>query len=313
VNICELDTTKFGDSLKDLVAAVDTELLSKPLAVAQAVRMSFHDCVSKCNGVIDLNNPNNIGLNWIVARAQWVWSTYKSRSFFCQVCKNYTLTLADVFALFGARAICISSSFSDGLRPVINFRFGRVDATIADNVDIFTQAVGNWDNVKQFFKKLFGYNNREIIAIMGAHGLGKSCDGGVDFQGAWVSAGVQKFNNQYFKNMVDNNSKQMESIPYGLDYVSIQKGNSKKYQWISAIDICMDYPEATTGCKRVPMGINRSMLNADMSLLKQFDVADLITGKPSCSFISARPNGVVCPDNTDKDESSTSNAETLRA
>ena len=267
INVC-LDVSNFSDeNFRNMINDIDSILLNGPQQdqIAKAVRLTFHDCVSGCNGCVDNENPDNKGLNCIQANAARIYRKYRKSTFW----NNYKLSRADIYALFGYRAIYVSSNFPGLTLPTCEFKIGRKDCTgPQDNKEIFANSIGNWNSISNFYKTEFKFNTQEIVAIMGAHSLGRTWPDNSGFRGPWVAFNNKVFSNTYYQNMLDKDGK--------LNYKSVVL--DKKQQWSSQGD-----KDA-----RKPMRDVRMMLNVDMCLLKSFNVDQ--KGVPDCTYQTCKTN-----------------------
>eukprot|EP00756_Hemistasia_phaeocysticola_P021489 Hpha_TRINITY_DN15778_c1_g3::TRINITY_DN15778_c1_g3_i1::g.40632::m.40632 len=60
----------------------------------------------------------------------------------------------------------------------------------------------NGEGTVAYFTNDFGFNGREIVAILGAHTLGRLHMGTTMLPYVWIKSGGQMFNNQYYRNLV---------------------------------------------------------------------------------------------------------------
>ena len=89
-------------------------------------------------------------------------------------------------------------------RP-IKFRTGRKDCTevgekpyITTKEESHAKPVGNGKDTVEFFKKDFGFNGRETVAIMGAHTIGNFHPHVSLFWYTWTGMSTMSFNNDYY-------------------------------------------------------------------------------------------------------------------
>ena len=89
----------------------------------------------------------------------------------------------------------------------IKFQTGRADC-IPDPDELPYKAIkeeshpklmGNGQDTVEFFEKDFGFNGEEMVAIMGAHTMGRFQPSVSLFRYTWSTAGRQSFNNNYYK------------------------------------------------------------------------------------------------------------------
>lgn len=156
----ELDwyTTEIRSVIED-----DRDLLPK------FVRLSFHDCVGVggCNGCVDLNNPDNGGLDVPIDALEAIFNDNNAPS----------LSRADLWALAGLVAARRGAQLARGTVPEFRFRFGREDCATSPqgaSNDVLPSASSlGTTEVFDFFDEKFGFNEDETVALMGAHTLGR--------------------------------------------------------------------------------------------------------------------------------------------
>jgi len=108
------------------------------------------------------------------------------------------LSLADLWVAAGASAI----EFTGG--PKIEFSLGRTD----DNDGIKCPENGRLPNalrgathLREVFYRM-GFSDKEIVALSGAHTIGRCHMGRSGFDGPWTKKPL-KFDNEYFKNLLE--------------------------------------------------------------------------------------------------------------
>jgi len=268
INVCRDNTTFVDANFTQLINTVDSLLLNCPSAdgIGKAVRLAFHDCVSGCNGCVDLQNIDNHGLERPVNLAARAYAKFRKTKFY----GKYFLSRADIYALFGFRAIYLSSNRPNITLPTCEFKIGRKDcAGPQDNKEIFASALGNWKVISEFFQKEFKFTTQEVVALLGAHTLGRTWRESSNFTGPWVAHNNRVFSNAYYQNMLDRTGD--------IKYVP-EKSFFGKQQWSSLGD-----KQANKNFQGT-----RVMLNSDMCLLKKFNVdAD---GVPDCTYKTCQTN-----------------------
>ena len=277
MNVC-VPSTQFKDAnFKKLVDSIDLALKTHPSGVAQyskACRLAFHDCVSGCNGCIELTNADNAGLETISNMANRTWKDFSRVTFY----GKFLISRADVYMLYGQRAIYNSSNYEGLTLPVSDFKFGRKTCTSSqDNKEIFANAHGNWQSINQFYKDEFDFSVKDIVALMGSHSLGRAWKQFSGYDGPWVVKDNQVFNNIYYQNMLD-----AQGLLEYKSHVNLQG----KVQWHSAKDSCDGYDRRN--CRPKPGPEQRIMLNADMCLLKIFNIDTI--GTPDCTYSTCKTN-----------------------
>eukprot|EP01063_Lacrimia_lanifica_P012945 TRINITY_DN1963_c0_g1_i1.p1 TRINITY_DN1963_c0_g1~~TRINITY_DN1963_c0_g1_i1.p1 ORF type:complete len:854 (+),score=199.95 TRINITY_DN1963_c0_g1_i1:51-2612(+) len=92
-------------------------------------------------------------------------------------------------------------------RPIA-FKTGRADCVTLDggyntekperHADPHTNGAGT----AAFFQRDFAFNGREMVAILGAHTMGRLHQDTTMLPYVWIKSGGQQFNNQYYRNLV---------------------------------------------------------------------------------------------------------------
>lgn len=160
------------------------------------VRLAFHDAatyskISKsggADGCVNLNDPDNAGLQNHTEAMEKLWLPFKDR-----------ISRADFWFLAAITAI------ENAGGPRIQFRYGRTDCTAANmlaNNGIGRLPLANrgWTYVRGLFSYAMGLTDREITALMGAHVLGRAHPFNSGFDGPWVSGPSpgMLFSNQFY-------------------------------------------------------------------------------------------------------------------
>ena len=101
-----------------------------------------------------------------------------------------------------------SSTCQVNMPRKIQFQTGRIDCIPDPNANetYFTtkpehhpSVQGNGQDTVDFFEDVFDFNGEEMVAIMGAHTMGKMHAEISLFRYTWTTAGRELFNNHYFK------------------------------------------------------------------------------------------------------------------
>lgn len=178
----------------------------------------------------EINHGGNAGLHLAVKALE-------------KVKKNHPeITYADLYVLAGVTMI------EEMGGPTVPFRLGRPDATSGKECtpdDRLPNAdMGNKDKTIQHVRDVFyrmGFNDREIVALLGAHALGRCYPDRSGYSGPWTNA-EWTFSNEYFRQLLENkwtlkkwNGPQQYEDPTGelmmlpADMVMIQDPNFRKY------------------------------------------------------------------------------------
>jgi len=109
-----------------------------------------------------------------------------------------SLSFADLWTLAGCKAV----EFMGG--PRIPFHFGRIDAVDASsNVPrngLLPDASQGAAHLRDVFYRM-GFSDRDIVALSGAHTVGRCHKVRSGYDGAWTRKPLQ-FDNEYFKNLM---------------------------------------------------------------------------------------------------------------
>jgi hypothetical protein len=148
------------------------------------LRMSFHDCISGCDGCIDLDNPDNFGFEVPIQALQPVVEKYANT--------ETGVSRADIWAL----ASFVGCDLAQGSSHVkFSLKrlgwWGRVDCENTGQVcrdkhgqEVECSATKGphrempslnilTDDLYNFFEDEFGFDEEDTVAIMGAHSLGR--------------------------------------------------------------------------------------------------------------------------------------------
>ncbi|KAL6071288.1 heme peroxidase [Balamuthia mandrillaris] len=109
------------------------------------------------------------------------------------------ISYADLWTLAGAVAI----EHMGG--PKINWRPGRTDESDGKNCTPdgrLPDASQGQQHVRDIFYRM-GFNDREIVALIGAHALGRCHTDRSGYKGPWTKAPTM-FSNEYFRELLDN-------------------------------------------------------------------------------------------------------------
>ena len=216
--------------------------------VAGAVRLSFHDCVGGCDGCINLDNPENRGLQPVIESLEPVYN--EAEAF---------LSRADLWALAGLTAAQLAAELQCG-RPgcihlPLRMRTGRVDCSTSPRssaVHNFTSGHAASEALFAFFRREFDLDARQSVALMGAHTLGRATAQNSGFNGPWV-ANQNSLDNIYYRDLVNRGWVQRPSGPDNVQWQRTGRG-----------------------------GPRTIMLNVDVALFK--DIQPDASGRVSCGF-----------------------------
>lgn len=166
-------------------------------AIGPLVRLGFHDSVGGGrpnglggpNGCIDFTFSGNNGLENAVSN---LTLAYNSNGF------NTLMSKADFFVLAGNVAVRIASTLTEGTIPEgglpipdaplkLPFRYGRQDDASCDGVDgaFLPSPDLSYAQTAKIFCTRVGMTPRQLVAIMGAHTLGRARGSESGFDGSW--------------------------------------------------------------------------------------------------------------------------------
>jgi len=240
--------------------------------IPTAVRLAFHDCVGGCNGCVNLENASNNGLGDLVASLD---TLYTANGYDSLLSRADFWALAGIYAVDKAIELNNAACTSDDCQVPesgLVFQWGRVDCdTAPTTTDVGNFPSANWDHtqVMNYFFNEFGFNDRETVALLGAHTLGNADTANSGYNGPWITNELLFFNNEYYKKLADSS----------ISWIHRDNDGNNHWQWRSAA---------------AGVGL---MLNADMALSKDITV-DSDTGKSSCGFVNP-PSTPTCADAED--------------
>ncbi|ESK84513.1 cytochrome c peroxidase [Moniliophthora roreri MCA 2997] len=147
------------------------------------------------------------------------------------------ISYGDLWTLGGVAAI------QEMAGPKIPWRPGRIDGTATEATPDgrLPDASQGSDHLRKIFYRM-GFNDQEIVALSGAHALGRCHHDRSGFEGPWTFSPIT-LTNDYFKLLFDekwvwkkwNGPKQLEDKTTGTlmmlptDYVLVQDKSFKKY------------------------------------------------------------------------------------
>lgn len=150
----------------------------------------------------------------------------------------------------------------------------------------------NTHELYSFFKEQYNFDQKEVVAIMGAHTIGSLSreNSGIDGENGWVLDNRLLDNGYYFE-LVGGFSRAsvntlVNNAPNWKRFFERQEPGSD----FDDIGIWHGLPEGSTG--RVVV-----MLNADFSIIRNFTSKNLDpeTGKVKCQFVERSGDDPVCP------------------
>lgn len=169
------------------------------------VRLAWHQSGTFCKGSSsggsqgctirlqpELGHGANAGLDSAVAKLELV----KAR--------NPAISYADLYILAGVTAI------EEMGGPVVPFAFGRTDETdgrrCPEEGRLPGADAGSKPSTIQHIRDIFyrmGFSDQEIVALIGAHAVGRCYPSRSGYSGPWTNA-EWTFSNEYFRELVEN-------------------------------------------------------------------------------------------------------------
>eukprot|EP01041_Mallomonas_annulata_P004535 gene4535-9002_t len=172
-------------------------------SIGGVLRLSFHDAVTYDNwdftggpdGCVDITSPYNGGLSSIwfnkvntatpfsLDGLYMSYSSFSSKADFIALAGNVAVMLArgpDISGRIGAICTCVGTDCPAAAaiktNPCVAFRWGRKDSTDCATTDIgrFPSATLAHDHILEVFHSRLGFSNEEIVALMGAHTVGRA-------------------------------------------------------------------------------------------------------------------------------------------
>eukprot|EP00484_Ammonia_sp_Unknown_P030020 CAMPEP_0197024752 /NCGR_PEP_ID=MMETSP1384-20130603/5256_1 /TAXON_ID=29189 /ORGANISM="Ammonia sp." /LENGTH=448 /DNA_ID=CAMNT_0042453193 /DNA_START=19 /DNA_END=1365 /DNA_ORIENTATION=- len=229
------------DDINQLRAELREEFAASPGLAATTVRLIFHDCsgpgeagsteIAQCNGCIDFQNKDHAGLqSGAVEPLDIIYQSYW----------NTLMNRADFWASAATIALEYSQSIDDDERHLndqlreIPYFFGRRDCgqDSGDAVDTkrFVDPLFGWNGVQKWFVDNLGYNDQQIVALIGAHTLGTAHSSASGFDTLpWVDD-EGTLDNQFYIDLADTAAQDFKEAPYINGWTCMLAPN-KQYEW----------------------------------------------------------------------------------
>jgi hypothetical protein len=271
---------------------------------AKIVRMGFHDCVGGCDGCIDMLNQDNAGLQTPIDALKPVVQQFALPA--------YGVTRADIWVLATLEAARGAQGPDDlGINRDFSMNwYGRQTCEEMHNecLDALGFDQGCTDDrgphrdlpspdltnagLLHFFLEEFGFDERETVAIMGAHTLGTLSRENSGFNGdnGWLG-NTDRLDSGYYDALVGGDPADYDPATYNLDNLMFA-GNWNQ--------VCYDNSAFPTPnrCEweRGTEPNHFVMVNSDMALVRDLTILDS-EGKVDCQFRCNRPGCMAnrCP------------------
>ena len=106
-----------------------------------------------------------------------------------------TFSRADLWALAGTAAVVAAMPSESVASVALRFRSGRQDAADCSTADVgrYPDPEGDLDSVLAVFETRLGLTKREIVALMGAHSIGRAEMLNSGYEGAWLDKSTLQF------------------------------------------------------------------------------------------------------------------------
>ena len=196
---------------------------------AKLIRLIFHDCVTGCDGCLDLSNSANFGLAGIFQEVNTLYDNQFA---------DTGMSRGDFYALAGVVAVREAAAQQDCIvlqqppnctKPVpdMTILYGRKDCATSPNSNMdfgFPDAHRGLEHVMEVFRDGMGMTERQVVALIGAHTMGMTTPQNSGFQGPWAFP-TNRFDNAFFHVLVANDSAWHQSqlnfpdAPPGLNRV----------------------------------------------------------------------------------------------
>jgi len=253
-------------ALMDQDVIEDEGVTSTTILLAGLVRLIFHDCVGNgCDGCINMNMTDNRGLQTYIDQVEGLYTSgHVDETPLAEL-----ISRADFWTLGAIEAINYGCEKAQGNcrrncppvpYPNIVFQTGRVDCPTAPYDEVeppLPQALKGLDHVLTFFADTFGFDEKETVAILGAHTLGAAHSDASGFAGPWVNR-RQNFDNAFYVDLLRSDR--------GWEMDRRGPRGARIYQWSST----------NTNARRI-------MLNSDMCLVK--DLGTITSeGEVACTY-----------------------------
>lgn len=119
--------------------------------------------------------------------------------------KHPRITYADLYQLAGAVAVEVTGG------PTIDFVPGRRDSSVCPREGRLPDAKQGSGHLRDIFYRM-GLSDKDIVALSGAHTLGRAHPDRSGFDGAWTKEPL-KFDNSYFVELLKNEHDGLLKLP----------------------------------------------------------------------------------------------------
>ena len=204
-------------AVRAIEADVRALIANDPFIGPKFVRMGFHDCVTGCDGCIDLTNPENNGLESGMDALRPIVAAHENPAL--------NISRADIWAI----ASHVGCDVAQERSPVkVDFSVQHIGRTNCEDKGTpcfdknnqqrpCNETLGPFfevpspdtttDGLFHYMFEVFGFDVQESVALMGAHTIGRldPAASGFDGPNGWVRDNLL-LNNDYYHELVGGNS-----------------------------------------------------------------------------------------------------------
>ena len=255
---------------------IERVIESSPLLVGKFLRLAFHDCVSICDGCVDMSFPDNAGLLMPIDALQPIVDRYSSQG----------LSRTDIWMLSAVVAADVAEVDSG-----VDFPFqwiGRKTCEELHDGDCGLNSQGNssactptegphrslchadtagTDTINEFMSSAYGFNPQQIAAIMGAHTVGAMRDVNLGFDGrhGWDRSN-SKLDQGYYLELVGDNAPNWTQVQLSNSDIP---GIPPRFQFQATVE-----------------GLSLTMLNSDIAMVRNLVEGENLMpdGNVTCNF-----------------------------
>ena len=281
------------DIIEAAKSSIESLIEDEPQLSPKFVRLGFHDCVGGCDGCVDLEEPDNNGLEVPIAALDSVVDEFIGSG----------MSRADIWAL---AALVGAEVAQPNNQAAINFPMmwvGRVDCENTgndcldgNNNPVPCSAVRgphrvlppmdlNTTGVTHFFSQTFGFTPRETVALMGAHTIGtlSIANSGIPGNRGWANNAL-RLDNNYYSQIVGAGT----TIE---DLVDAPNWNLREQENTNGLPDRFFWVRGGGGGGNNNNNDPLVMLNADIALVR--DITDFLEpdGRVTCRFLEGRGGG----------------------
>lgn len=231
---------------------------------AKFVRLGFHDCIGGCDGCVDMSDPENAGLEVPMDALNPIVAQYE----------NLCLSRADIWAIAALVGADVTQNQLDfplewvGRRNCDDNDPRGGPARVMPSADLDVHAL------LDFFANEFGFGAQEVVALMGAHSIGRVDVVNSNFVGRGWDDDNDELDNNYYRQLDTD--------------VRWNQVHARRFQWEGGRGGSGDADED---------GI--IMMNVDIALVRDFsDFFNEDNGDVDCRFRNRGPinnQQPVCP------------------